>query len=339
MPIGASKSGLLGAGIVPGGSETFNSSGTFVAPPGVNNVSITGYGAPGCPGAPGNQAGIGAGGAGGNGGIILSKPNCSFSNDPSAGRLAAATTGGAGSAGNSSSPGAPGPDGAASTVFCISLSGGTGGAGGAAAPNGQAGNNGAIGGSINFGCGTPGPGGTGGNAGGGTGANGARFAYLCIKDPSVNYTTTYGGGGGGGAGSINPGCNGVNINSSGQNQPAAPGGSLSGGPGGLRNASFWYGGQNPLPGRSLGNPGVSGGSFGAGGGGGSGEALAIGVFAGEGAGGGGGGGRGLPGNLPACPGLPGSAANPSTQNCVSISGGASYPVTVNGQVNISWCPQ
>jgi hypothetical protein len=44
MPIGASKVGVLGAGLVPGGTETFNAPGTFSIPPGVKKVSITGIG-------------------------------------------------------------------------------------------------------------------------------------------------------------------------------------------------------------------------------------------------------------------------------------------------------
>jgi hypothetical protein len=42
MPIGSSKLGVLGAGLVPGGTETFNASGTFSIPPGVKKVSVTG---------------------------------------------------------------------------------------------------------------------------------------------------------------------------------------------------------------------------------------------------------------------------------------------------------
>jgi hypothetical protein len=34
MPIGSSKIGVLGAGLVPGGTETFNAPGTFSIPPG-----------------------------------------------------------------------------------------------------------------------------------------------------------------------------------------------------------------------------------------------------------------------------------------------------------------
>jgi hypothetical protein len=39
MPIGSSKLGVLGAGLVPGGTETFNAPGTFSIPPGVKIVS------------------------------------------------------------------------------------------------------------------------------------------------------------------------------------------------------------------------------------------------------------------------------------------------------------
>jgi hypothetical protein len=50
MPIGSSKLGVLGAGLVPGGTETFNAPGTFSIPPGVKKVSITGVGGTGNPG-------------------------------------------------------------------------------------------------------------------------------------------------------------------------------------------------------------------------------------------------------------------------------------------------
>ena len=73
MPIGVSKSGLLGAGVVPGGSETFNSSGTFTAPTGVTTVNLSGFGAAGNNGVTGSGGQPGAGGAGGNG----ASPNAS----------------------------------------------------------------------------------------------------------------------------------------------------------------------------------------------------------------------------------------------------------------------
>ena len=62
MPIGSSKAGVLGAGVVPGGSETFNSSGTFSVPVGVTCVSVTGLGGTGNAGNAGQPGGAGGGG-------------------------------------------------------------------------------------------------------------------------------------------------------------------------------------------------------------------------------------------------------------------------------------
>ena len=64
MPIGTSKVGVLGGGVAPGGSETFNSSGTFCAPPGISVVNLSGTGGAGGAGGPGNAGVAGAGGAG-----------------------------------------------------------------------------------------------------------------------------------------------------------------------------------------------------------------------------------------------------------------------------------
>ena len=69
MPIGASKVGALG-GLVPGGSVTFNASGTWDVPPGVKLVSITGAGGTGNPGNPGNA------GNPGNGKPVPYRTNC-----------------------------------------------------------------------------------------------------------------------------------------------------------------------------------------------------------------------------------------------------------------------
>jgi hypothetical protein len=68
MPIGSSKLGVLGAGLVPGGTETFNAPGTFSIPPGVKKVSITGVGGTGNPGVAGNPGNPGNNGTGGGGG-------------------------------------------------------------------------------------------------------------------------------------------------------------------------------------------------------------------------------------------------------------------------------
>ena len=64
MPIGSSKSGVMGAGITPGGSEVFNSSGTFTAPAGITTVNITGTGGAGNSGGSGNSGNPGQGGNG-----------------------------------------------------------------------------------------------------------------------------------------------------------------------------------------------------------------------------------------------------------------------------------
>jgi hypothetical protein len=80
MPIGSSKLGVLGAGLVPGGTETFNAPGTFSIPPGVKKVSITGIGGTGNPGTSGTAGnagnpGTGAGGGGGGGRFFAPLPN------------------------------------------------------------------------------------------------------------------------------------------------------------------------------------------------------------------------------------------------------------------------
>ena len=75
MPIGSSKAGVLGAGTVPGGSETFNSSGTFSVPTGVSVVSVTAKGGNGAAGNTGNSGNAGNGGGGGGGGIAASSSN------------------------------------------------------------------------------------------------------------------------------------------------------------------------------------------------------------------------------------------------------------------------
>ena len=47
---------------------------------------------------------------------------------------------------------------------------------------------------------------------------------------------------------------------------------------------------------------------------------------------------GNPGNAGSA-GSPGSAANPTSFNCVAVTPGGSYPLTVNGQIVVSWNPQ
>lgn len=61
-----------------------------------------------------------------------------------------------------------------------------------------------------------------------------------------------------------------------------------------------------------------------------------------GGGGGGGGGRGGLGNPGGCGGTGGAAPAATTYNCVPVTGGSSYPITVQGgggYVNVSWNPQ
>lgn len=87
MPIGSAKIGVLGAGLVPGGTQTFNASGTFTVPPGVKKVNIVGKGSPGNPGNPGNagnsgnpgKGGSGAGGGGKRGAPCVNAPGASQS--------------------------------------------------------------------------------------------------------------------------------------------------------------------------------------------------------------------------------------------------------------------
>ena len=68
MAIGSSKIGVMG-GLVPGGSCTFNASGTFIVPAGVRTLKcVTAKGATGAPGNPGNTGGSGNDGSGGGGG-------------------------------------------------------------------------------------------------------------------------------------------------------------------------------------------------------------------------------------------------------------------------------
>jgi hypothetical protein len=56
--------------------------------------------------------------------------------------------------------------------------------------------------------------------------------------------------------------------------------------------------------------------------------------------GGGGGGRGVPcGATSGANGGSGLPASPTSFNCVSVTPKSSYPLTVNGQIKISWNPQ
>ena len=189
MPIGAAKLGVLGAGLVPGGTETFNASGTFSIPPGVKKVSITGVGGTGSPGnsgAAGNSGNPGFGGGGGGGGQVRHpspRPGCVVTSwNGSSGGAGGAGSGGAGG-GVSPSP----PTGAAASLPGANGPAGTGGSAGSA---GNPGNTGASSSALGqtFCGGAGGNGGTAGNAGnagtGGTGGTGGgNIPQLCGPSP------------------------------------------------------------------------------------------------------------------------------------------------------------
>lgn len=235
MPIGTSKIGVLGAGTVPGGCQTFNAPGTFSVPPGVTRVNITGKGSTGNPGNPGNAGNSGnfaIGGAGGGGGGVDRTnpgpgptrggqggstfngpvvntanprtrggggPGCASTSPPYTGSTGA--TGNSGNAGTAGTAGSAGNPGNSSSTLCKTFPGGAGGNAGAAGNAGTGGSGGTGGG------GAPGqngpsssgtPGGSGGNAGGSGGS--AR------NNPNPQDSFRFqGGGGGGGAGVTNSG--------------------------------------------------------------------------------------------------------------------------------------
>lgn len=260
MPIGASKVGALG-GLVPGGSVTFNTTDTWVVPPGVKKVSVTGVGGVGAPGNPGNagQAGNagnpGTGGGGGTGGSG-NQPGCfgpgllgtpgGWGGPPAYNSLSGGQTGQAGTGANAGACGTAGQCGQVSTALGQTFPGGAGGAGGSA---GNSGNNGLGGQGGNIGGDGTGyasngppnpiplitlPGGGGGTSGGGTGG---RATVGPFSNPQILK-----GGGGGGAGETNDGQVGSNLPIPlGNNCPviptatpyrAASGGSPGGGVGG-----------------------------------------------------------------------------------------------------------
>jgi hypothetical protein len=239
MPIGSSKLGVLGAGLVPGGSVTFNASGTWPIPPGVKKVSITGKGGTGNPGVAGNAGNPGNSGSGGGGGqgaggnsvggaafnlgpvaainTQLNGPQISFSNwnqaPPGSGLLPRVVKGGdtppsispgqsgqGGNAGNAGTAGNPGNTGQCSSGLGNNFAGG---AGGNAPPGGTAGN-----------AGSGGQGGTGGPGPffcrppaqaipGGAGGNGGGAGGTNVGTPSP--ARFVGATGGGGAGATNDG--------------------------------------------------------------------------------------------------------------------------------------
>lgn len=340
MPAGTPKVALFGGkSIVPGGTQTFNSPGTFTVPVGVTKINVTGKGGSGNPGNSSNAGNAGSGGVGGTGGYGYTvKPYCPCNGQggtqtsPTAPGLGGYLQCGipqAGLNGNPGSAGNPGNAGNASTGFCLTFPGGAAGNGAAAGSGGSKGTTGSAGGTLYayYACPCPGswqsystqPGGAGGN-GGGAGTT----AGPCYS-PSWFL-----GFGGGGAGVCN---NGSTKNCPYPNSAPLNTGGAGGTPGGGAGGGYPACGQGPcftpwMRGRKAN-------ANRAGSGGGAGSPFG---FYGPG---GGGGGRGNLGN-PGTSGNAGSAANPSTTNCRAVTPGASYPISVGspgGQVVISWNPQ
>jgi hypothetical protein len=227
MPIGSSKLGVLGAGLVPGGSVTFNASGTWAVPPGVKKVSVTGVGGTGNPGVAGNAGTPGnpgtGGGGGGTGGSQFGSGS-PFTN-PSIGGMAHKTlkanyaipvpvgqqlmlniTNSACYAFGGGDQNPPAPD---SPPLPATGQAGASGTGGAAGNAGQPGNTGqsssAIGNNFVGGAGgnAP-PGGNAGNAGtGGNGGGGSPKVGPNNPGPGLGGAGGNGGGNGGQGGTIN----------------------------------------------------------------------------------------------------------------------------------------
>jgi hypothetical protein len=245
MPVGASKLGVLGAGLVPGGSVTFNTSGNWPVPPGVKKVSITGRGGSGNPGNAGNPGnpgnlGIGGGGGAGGGGLGHSPQSgggvawsgtagCFNSNSTAGGTIPnptspssagnAGSTGSSGNAGQAGQAGQAGNPGQSSSGLGNTFPGGAGGNAGAAgnAGNGGSGGQGGGGGGV-----APvGAGGAGGNGGGsGSSKSSANIPQRTINPQAPGVTRTeYAGAGGGGAGASNDGAPGTNTLARNLNMP------------------------------------------------------------------------------------------------------------------------
>lgn len=220
MPIGSAKIGVLGAGLVPGGTTTFNASGTFTVPPGVKKVNITGKGGtgnPGNPGNPGNAGNQGTGGGGGGGGgqinnnfpgFCVYRGGCggyAFKSSPfivnSPGSPSTTTAGARGNAnplccGNNGNAGGSGGSGDTGNAGTAGTAGTAGNAGNSSTGlcktfNGGAGGNAGAAGSA----GTGGAGGPGGNGGGGAAYNTPKPAYPIAPAGSAGT-----GGGPGGVG-------------------------------------------------------------------------------------------------------------------------------------------
>lgn len=305
MPLGVTKTTLFGGVLVPGGSQTFNSSSTWTAPTGVNRISVSGYGAVGTAGNGGAAGRVsysysGGGGGGGGGGDSVNGGGFGV---PPAYNLG---PGGAGSPGNQGCGGLGGP----------------GGNGGSGASPGNPGTPGSPG--QNFYLGSPAPSGNPGNAGA------ASFAFTYNfpgstgnpGNPGNCAGHVPGGTGGNGGGGANSGrLN--NIGCAGNCFYGAPQVGSPGSPGnpGISYRYLWPQGN-----------GGAGGSRAFGGG-----ACAYGGTGGPGGPGGMGGdsygNAGTAGNVP--------SRTPTTYNCLSVIGGSNYPINVasGGVITINWNPQ
>lgn len=185
-----------------GGTQRFTADGTFIVPPGVTTLYVSGAGGGGGGGAGAGSSGGGYSGGGGGGGAGRSTVKQPINVTP--GATVVVTIGAAGSGGNAAvvSGGAGGAGG--QTVFgsLLTLAGGTGGAGG----NGSSGSGGAggspggqTGGDAQL-SGTAGNGGSGGSGPFGTGGGGGRAGQGAgtASPGSVAFGFGTGGAGGGG---------------------------------------------------------------------------------------------------------------------------------------------
>jgi hypothetical protein len=225
MPIGSAKIGVLGAGLVPGGTVTFNATGTFTVPPGVKKVSITGRGGTGSPGNAGNAGNpgnIGYGAMGGQGASTTSIGNIGGGPAGSGGMslrrhnpiVPYFNPGGSSGSQNTPNPTMVALDtciNPANTGTFTPAQPGYSGDSGSAGTAGNPGNpgtpgNASVGLNYNFAGGAGGNAGVGGNAGnggsGGTGGGAGSGSGICAGVPCAGPTPNYpGGAGGNGAGS------------------------------------------------------------------------------------------------------------------------------------------
>jgi hypothetical protein len=268
MPIGNSKAGLFGGkALVPGGSATFTSPGTFTVPTGVTKVNITGVGQPGNSGNPGNSAPSpsrpGAGGGGGGGGTGDYRQfvyGCTSSGDAHHNQIGRHGGNGGGYQRTlPHAPGAPSGQGEQGTAHnwaplgasCPGFSGGhyfgNPGQPGSPGPAGNPGNSGSAG-ATSSGLGYSFPGGAGGNGGhGGSGGSGggggeagspggARYIVYCWGGQPVQGSGTNNGGGSAGSGGFPGGGNGQGQSGCPNRGGGGAGSCTNGGPG---NACAW----------------------------------------------------------------------------------------------------